>query len=88
MAFMLTASGLRKQATEVMHGIGTPAASASAGTFVGYALSKRATGSGRLLMGAACVGGGAVMAVKGKGRIVPYAGVGLGLGALFGLLER
>ena len=33
MAFMLTASGLRKQAEEVLHGIGTPAASASAGTF-------------------------------------------------------
>lgn len=88
MALSLTSSGLKRDATRAAGEVGVSAASAVLGTSLGRVLTNQASGAGRLALSAGLVGGGAAAMVWGRGKIVPFAGVGLALGSILSMLER
>jgi len=84
----LTAKNLREDLVYVAKTTGIPASAAAVGSMAGVALTRRNHGVKAAIVGTACVGGGALMALQGQGRVIPYAGAGLVFGSLWGLLGR
>jgi hypothetical protein len=80
----LTAKDLRREATQAARTVGVGGAAAAVGTIAGRAIgsSSRST-----FIPLAVSAGGAFMAIKGKGDLLRYGGVGLCLGGIWSLFD-
>ena len=86
MALALTAAGLRRDAARVAGGVGIPAASAGAASIASHEVVRRMKGTRKVIVGGLLIGGGALVAAKATGRVLPYAGIGAALGSIWSFL--
>jgi len=84
----LTSRSLRHDLAHVARETGIPATAAAVGSMAGCALTRGSRGVKAAVVGTACVGGGALMALQGSGKVIQYAGAGLVFGSVWGLLGR
>jgi len=84
----LTARSLRRDAEHVAHEAGIPAAAAAGAAMASCAIARQVQGARAAFVDTAMVAGGAFMAAKGRGKIAPYAGVGMILGTISGILSK
>ena len=84
----LTSRSLRRDIAHVAVETGVPATAAAIGGMAGCAALRSSRGVKAAFLGTACVAGGSLMALQGRGKVVPYAGAGLVFGSLWGLLGR
>ncbi len=81
----LTAKDLKAEATHAAKTVGVGGAAAAAGAIAGRAI---ASSSRSYVLPLGVTAGGAFVAMKTKGRFLPYAGVGLAIGGLWSLFDR
>lgn len=81
----LTAKDLRAEATHAAKTVGVGGAAAAAGAIAGRAITQ---GSRSLMVPIGVAAGGAFMAMKTRGRFLPYAGVGIAVGSIWSLFDR
>lgn len=84
MALTLTSKDIKRDIAQLAHGAGMAGASASVGTIAGLAIGK--SSRSKVLPFVMLAGGGA-LALKGRGKMLPYAGVGLAIGSMWSLLQ-
>lgn len=82
----LTAKDIKRDASHVAKGIGVPAAAASLASLTSYEVTTRLSGVHRVVVSGALLAGGAYAAAKGKGKVLPWAGLGAAVGAVWGFL--
>lgn len=81
----LTAKDLKREAAHALHTVGTGGAAAAAGAIAGHTLCANSR-SAFMPLGVAA--GGAFVAMKTRGQFLPYAGVGIAVGAVWSLFDK
>ena len=88
MALKLTSAELRRDARTVAHETVTPAGAAAATALMSHTIVTNLDGVKRAVVGLGAFGGGLWFAARGKGRFMPYVGVGAALGAAWSIFDK
>jgi hypothetical protein len=88
MALKLTSADLRRDAHALARETVTPAGAAAATALMSHTVVTNLDGVKRAVVGLGAFGGGLWLAARGKGRYLPYVGVGAALGAAWSVLDK
>jgi hypothetical protein len=84
----ITSRDLTRDARRIMHDAGIPATAAATAALASCTVAKSVSGARAAFVDTGLIAGGAIMAAKGKGKVVPYAGVGIVFGVVWGILSK
>lgn len=87
MALTLNSRQLAHDAKNIMRETVTPAGVAAASGLMSHSVMTGLQGGRRVVVGAGLVGGGLFLGARGKGKYLPYAGIGAAMGAVWSMFD-